>query len=392
MRKTSSPVLVSTLLAFGAVAPVQGQVKAALGKPDAETSESFTRISAIRELASGMVLLVDRQDKVVQLLDLSAGTVTKVGREGQGPGEYSFPMGLFGLPSGETLLYDIAGRRFLTIGADGKPGGILELPRPTAAPQGGGPVFSFGLNNPTGVDAQGRLYFQGSSFTPSGGTADSAPIYRWDRVKPVFDTLGWVKLPAGSASIARTGGNVRMFQGAGKVWTPTEAWAVAGDGTIARATPSPYRVVWISGSGKASAGPVQAYSPIKVTEADKELYKENLRKNRPTMITIGGGGGTRPALPPPNGPGQEPEFEETMPPFTGQGSVLATPDGEVWVLRTRPATDKVPTYDVFDKTGALVKKVSLNPSSRVVGFGKGTVYVVRIDEDDLQYLQRYKRP
>jgi len=62
------------------------------------------------------------------------------------------------------------------------------------------------------------------------------------------------------------------------------------------------------------------------------------------------------------------------------------------VLRTRPTGDKVPTYDVFDHSGALVKKVSLNPSSRVVGFGKGAVYVVRTDEDDLQYLQRYARP
>ena len=62
------------------------------------------------------------------------------------------------------------------------------------------------------------------------------------------------------------------------------------------------------------------------------------------------------------------------------------------MLRTRPAGDKIPTYDVFDRTGTLVKKVSLNPSSRVIGFGKGVVYVVRTDEDDLQYLQRYARP
>ena len=81
-----------------------------------------------------------------------------------------------------------------------------------------------------------------------------------------------------------------------------------------------------------------------------------------------------------------------MPPFTGRGAVLASPDGEAWVLRTRSAGDKVPTYDVFDRTGALVKKVMLNQSSRVVGFGKGTVYVARTDDDDLQYLERYKKP
>jgi hypothetical protein len=73
-------------------------------------------------------------------------------------------------------------------------------------------------------------------------------------------------------------------------------------------------------------------------------------------------------------------------------AVVVAPGGEAWVLRTRPAGDKVPTCDVFNKAGALVKKVALNPNSRVVGFGKGTVYVARTDEDDLQWLQRYTRP
>jgi hypothetical protein len=181
--------------------------------------------------------------------------------------------------------------------------------------------------------------------------------------------------------------------GGGKVWTPAEAWDVAGDGRVARLTPSPYRVIWLD-AGKATPGPVQPYTPIKVTEADKALYKVNLAKAPRIQMTFGGpGGGTRSSSTPQSGPPQaEPEFSETMPPFTGRGAVLATPEGEAWVLRTRPASDKVPTYDVFDRTGALVKKVMLNPSSRVVGFGKGTVYVARIDDDDLQYLQRYKKP
>lgn len=63
--------------------------------------------------------------------------------------------------------------------------------------------------------------------------------------------------------------------------------------------------------------------------------------------------------------------------------------GEVWVLRTRPAGDKISTYDVSNRAGALFKSVALNPRSRVVLFGKGTVYVVRADEDDLRHLQRY---
>lgn len=393
MRQTRFPVLASALASLAIAVPALGQQRVALAKPDAESKESFTRVTAVRELPSGKVLVVDQQDKVVQLVDLASGTMTKVGREGQGPGEYGLPIGLYALPSGETLLYDIAGRRFLTISPDGKPGALLEMPRPPV-PQGGGggPIVAFGLTNPRGVDAQGRIYFEGSPFTPSGATADSVPILRWDRVKPVFDTVGYLSVPKGSATASGGGGRFTVQIGGGKVWSPAESWDVAGDGRVARLRPSPYRVIWFAG-GKAVPGPVQPYSPIKVTQADKDLYVENQKKQPPMQIRIGGGGGgggtgggSTNFTPPP------PEFEETMPPFVGRGSVLATPEGEVWVLRTRPASDNVPSYDVFDKTGALVKKVMLNPRSRVVGFGKGTVYVARVDDDDLQWLQRYPKP
>jgi hypothetical protein len=391
VRQTRFSVLAGAMATVAVVSSAKGQTKVALSKPDAESAESFTRIANIREVPSGKVLVVDPTDKVVQLVDLASGTMTKVGREGQGPGEYGLPLTLLGLPSGETLLYDLAGRRFLTIGPDGKPGAIVEMPRPSAPPAGGTPFGAFGGLNARGVDAQGRLYFEGSPFTATGASADSVPIMRWGRVKPVFDTIGYIAVPKGSAVSSGGGGRVSIQIGGGKVWGASEAWDVAGDGRVARVVPSPYQVLWLGGTAAAVKGAVQPYTPIKVTQADKDLYFENQKKNKPIVMRFGtggggGGGGGGNITPPP------PEFEETMPPFTGRGSVLATPDGEVWVLRTRPASDKIPTYDVFDGTGALVKKVSLNPSSRVVGFGKGTVYVVRTDDDDLQYLQRYKRP
>ena len=387
-------VLTLTGMAVLASGSLSAQQKVALAKPLAETSESFTSITSIRELPSGKVLVSDMRDKVVQLVDLAGGTMTKVGREGQGPGEYGLPRTLLGLPNGETLLFDMTGRRFLTILPDGKVGPIVETPRPPAAQggPGGGAVFSVG-GDYRGIDARGRIYLQGSGFTPNG-MADSIPILRWGRTGSVMDTVGFVKPPQGSFARSTGPNNLSVRIGGGKVWTPAETWHVTGDGRVARVIPSPYRVVWYA-DGKATSGPVQPYTPIKVTRAEKDAYIENQRKNPPMMITVGGGPGARTTTS--SGPavgGPEPEFEETMPPFLGQGgsNVLATPDGEVWVLRTRPASDKVPSYDVFDRTGAVVKKVTLAPNSRVVGFGKGTVYVARSDEDDLQYLQRFAKP
>ena len=391
--------LFGTLAALAAAGPSVAQQKAALSKPLAETSESFTAISSIRELPSGKVLVADARDKIVQLVDLATGSMTKVGREGSGPGEYAFAGSLIGLPDGTTLLHDLLNNRFLTIGADGKPGAFLEMPRPpaTAADAGaaGGPIFrSTRMTNVRGYDSRGRLYFAGSPFSATGGTADSVPLLRWDRVKPTYDTVGFLKQPAGSAQSTQRGGNVTVRIGNNVRFTPMETWGVAGDGSVARVFPSPYRVAWFAG-GKPTLGPVVPYTPTKVTEADKQEVMEAQRRAPPTMIVMGGGpgGGARPGAGPPGGiQAPPPEFAETKPPYDGLGAVIVAPEGEVWVLRTRPAGDKIPTYDVFDRTGTLVKKVSLNPSSRVVGFGKGVVYVARSDEDDLVYLQRFARP
>ena len=47
---------------------------------------------------------------------------------------------------------------------------------------------------------------------------------------------------------------------------------------------------------------------------------------------------------------------------------------------------------MIDPAGRLVRQVVLPLRSRVVGFGKASVYVSRYDQDDLQYLQRYALP
>lgn len=388
------------MLGWAIAQGAQAQQKSVLAKPSAEYAESFTSITAIRELPSGKVLVADRADKIVQLVDLIAGTASKVGREGSGPGEYALPMTLLALPDGSTLIQDPLNRRFVMVGTDGKPGAFVDMPRPPSNGNGA-PVMLMGGFDARGVDSKGRIYFQAAPFGPGGATLDSVAILRWERATSAMDTVGFVKLPAGSATASASGGNMRVMIGGGKRFAPAETWGVAADGRVARVLPEPYRVVWVAGPSQMTAGPIVPYTPMKVTEADKQEFIEAQKRARPMLITMGGpgpgprpgggggGGGANFQAPPP-------EFADTKPPFVagpgGGGSVAVTPEGEVWVLRTRPAGDKIPTYDVFDRSGTLVKKVSLNPSSRVIGFGKGSVYVVRTDEDDLQYLQRYARP
>jgi hypothetical protein len=376
--------------------PVTGQQKLALTRPDAEFGEPYTSLRSIRELSDGRVLVADPIDKVVHLLDFKTGTVIKVGREGQGPEEYMVPMSLFSMPDGGALLQDLGNRRFLTIGANGKIGKAVTPPTPPAPSGTSGErrMMFGGFFNAQASDAKGNLYAQGMAMPDADGkAADSMPVSRWSPGTDRIDTLAWLPVTEGMRpTIQRDAGRSTMMVrlGTGAAWPRQVAWAVASDGRIAVVTPEPYQVTWIAGARR-TAGPVNPYAPIKVTEADKKEYRDQMARARPIVAMIGGG----PRTPPPNvgAPSlNEIEFPATKPAFSGTNVVFVTPEGEVWVQRLRPASDPVPLYDVFDDQGRKVGEVTLRPKSRVVGFGNGTVYVTRSDEDDLQYLERYRRP
>jgi hypothetical protein len=68
--------------------------------------------------------------------------------------------------------------------------------------------------------------------------------------------------------------------------------------------------------------------------------------------------------------------------------VSFAPDGMLWVRRV-VAAGAPQTFDLIDPTGRVVQQVVLEKRSKLLGFGKSSVYVLRVDEDDLQYVQRY---
>ena len=87
----------------------------------------------------------------------------------------------------------------------------------------------------------------------------------------------------------------------------------------------------------------------------------------------------------------DPEWPQYKAPFPANAA-FARPNGELWVAQSRKAGDKVPKYHVFDAQGKLMGTIALPPNTRLVGFGNQALYAVRVDDDDLQYLQRYRLP
>jgi len=380
MRPTTVLLAAAAFTTLAAAAPAQEPVR--LGEPNALAPESFSRVSGLRELPDGRVLVSDNRERVVRLVDFQAGRMTTVGREGAGPREYASPGAIFGLPQGRSIMVDGRNQRFLYFGPDGQPTETTPILRIS-----GGQGVSLGLGAPGGVDTQGRLYFSLQAFGGGGAPPDSIPILRWTPGTERVDTVGVIRNPsAGAAVTTRSGGAGASFSmQTPVVYRAQEQWGVTPEGTLIRALPEPYRLVLQRPGQPARAGAAVPYTPIPVTEADRQAYKQTQANAPRPQITTTGPEGTRsfsPDLP-------EPTFEPTKPAFWGPGSVVVSPTGETWVLRTRPANDRVPAYDVFDANGNRVRRVALPPGGRLVGFGRTSLYVAVSDDDDLEELRRY---
>ena len=223
-------------------------------------------------------------------------------------------------------------------------------------------------------------------FGPGGPAEppDSQPVIRWSP-DGTIDTL--FQLPSNAA------GNVTVRIGAGgaaaigggrrRAFLAQDQWTVTRDGRVAVVRAAPYHVEWIGADGGRQAGPTVSYQPVRITQRDKEEWADRQTSGQMIMRTPQGARTMRPSRPNLD----EVDFPEFKPAF--EGATIA-PNGEVWVLVSRPASADRRAYDVFDAQGRRVRQVELAAGRRLVGFGNGTLYAVRVDEDDLQWLERYR--
>ena len=404
MRSFSTVAIGGALLCTGGptVVVAQDPPLRTLSRYDLEYKEPFSCISGLRELSDGRIVVADQREKLLQIINLRTGAVTKVGREGRGPGEWALPAGLYAAKGDTTLLWDQGNRRFLTINPDGTTGKAFAATITT-----GGMTM---ITVPRGVDREGRIYLPGSDFAPAPGggppvAADSTPILRYDPPTARVDTLGFLRNPKPEIEASSRGEARMVMIMAPNPMLPQAAWTVTADGRIAILQPDPYHIEWLTPSKTKLVGPTIRYQRLPVTQADKDAVGR--ANNCAVTMSVGGPpggsgrGGARGSFSTGGAPRGErrvapprDDWPEFKPPFQGGGrfggNVVAAPHGDIWVLRTRAANDDVPTYDIFDARGQLSGRIALPAGTRFVAFGNGTVYLSRMDDDDLLYLQRHR--
>ena len=364
-----------------------------LATPEVEYRHPFSEVEGVRELRDGRVIVIDSRERLIHAVDMKAGTATRIAREGQGPGEYGIPLRIFAFPGDSTAVYDMANAgRPLLIAPDGTVGGRLSLAAERSS-----------LDSRSATDARGRLYSEVRSAPPRvAGVPDSIGIERLDRSTGKRDTIARVYgrivsplLPASGRVLPSGGGETEArlaarVARAGQIppFASRDQWAVAPDGRVAVVSVEPYRVRMISANGMRTVGPALETGRVPVTDALKDRWRADARRPVPTLVFSGGGQTSATSRPPRF---VEPaEWPEVLPAFLDR-AVSFAPDGMLWIQRAVSAGSP-PTVDVIDEAGKLAFRVVLPKDSKLVGFGRSSVYLVRVDEDDLQYLQRHRLP
>jgi hypothetical protein len=377
-------------------APCLSQSTVTLVKADAEFPEPFSVISGVRVLRDGRAIVSDSKDKAVLLVDFG-GTSRRIGREGRGPGEFLLPNALAALPGDSTILWDGGQRHYLIIDPKGVPGAAVRPLRADGQPGGFG---AFAAPLPRGVDARGAIYFQGSPIIQRGATpiaADSIPILRFDRARGRSDTVAFLRPAKGSASVVATGeGGVNVRNGTGNPLLPTDDWGVLHDGRVAVVRGSDYHIDFYVERAVRASTPAIPYARVPVDAQIKSAIIEKRRQliaaatprtGATGQVVDGPGDGRKDFLNLEPWPTHMPAFQP--------GAVVARSAGtksQIWVMRARARDTDPTTYDVFDAIGKLAVRIQLPPRTRIVTFDSAMAYVVRTDDDDLQYLQRYLMP
>jgi hypothetical protein len=341
------------------------------GKPDAVIGEPFTMVTGIRELPGNRAVVTDQLERTVYLVDFNAGTRRQLGRQGDGPAEYRFPMAPMPAASNRTWILDATLRRVHVIESDGTFGPALNPPY-GAVPGG--------LLAARGVDNAGRIYFEGNSFNQeTGGFIDSVSIIRWNPVGNVTEHLG--KVWSGGRVRVDRGGMIASVARSAMPFAQVDAWVALPDGGVAIVRQGPHQVLLLD-RGELRPGPVIPHLPIPVTAGERSAFRE--RHSSARMSAVGGGESRRAPV------ASDAEFPANMPAFIGT-SVRVAPDGAIWVGRSHRFADRTWTYDLFDRQGRQVGSATIPLRSVVVGFGNGAVYVARTNpDDDLVYLERHR--
>ncbi len=334
--------------------------------------QHFSGITSVRELEDGRLLVADRVEQILAVLDWQSGRATTIGRSGEGPAEYNGAGWLFALRGDSTLFVEWPNTRRHLLEAD-----RIVVTRPLREDFGGLRYLQIeGTDAATGVLGVVGVFGRDARFTTTSA-ADSLMILLVDRASERVDTVGRVKGRGGVGMnvVAPRGGKPGRIILSNPLVSEEQA-VLFPDGWIAVAHLDPYRVDWRTAGGSWIRGAPLPFELVEVDEGQKCTVVERVlgleeEDCDPSFLQ--------------DWPKVVPAFLPTLKTRT----LLTAPDGNVVIARTPAANSTGNEYDVVSRDGRLVGRLKVPFAEKVVGFGRSAVYVTATDDLGLQTIRRH---
>jgi hypothetical protein len=150
-----------------------------------------------------------------------------------------------------------------------------------------------------------------------------------------------------------------------RVFGGIDRWGVLPDGSLWVARVFENRVDWRTPDGKWTRGQALPDRVLEVTRHDRELF---VRGFPPELRATA----------------QELPFAPLKPPFENG---LTSPQGEVWLEKSRAPVDSARHYHVVDRQGRLAREIRLRGQGRILGIGNDAVLVAESTPDGTRLLR-----
>jgi sugar lactone lactonase YvrE len=327
-----------------------------VGTLDGMGPDMFGAITDFEVDAYGRVWLFEGQAQELRVFDSDGRHIRTVGRQGEGPGEFTQVIGTTWGPDGHLWIVDPSNNRLSVVDTTG----AFVASHPTI----GGIVI---MPWPGGFDDAGRFYTYGVDTAAEDDFA-LVMVRHGPDLQPI-DSVAPPEYPGERQYYEIRNENSWMMTGV--PFTPSLEWRLGHDGTYWAGLTGDYRIFQLSWSGDTLRSIRRDYEALPVTSTDLEEAKEGL-----DWFIEAGGKADWSRI-----PSSKPAFED----------FVIDDAGYLWVQMIAPEDESGRLFDVFDPEGRYLGEVLapfpvvFNPAPVIEG---DHLYAVTEDELEVPFLVR----
>jgi hypothetical protein len=327
-----------------------------IGTMDGEGPDLLGDVRWLEADALGRIWILEGQALEIRVFNADGSFVRTIGREGGGPGEFTYPLQVQVGPDGNMWVTDPQNNRLSVLDTAGAyleghqmPGGFVIMPWPG------------------GFDANG--YHYGPVPLPSDGDDFRLGLVQYDSAFEPIDTLDVPTDPTDREyfEIRRED----SFWRTGIPYRGSFDWRLAPTGALWGMLTGEYRFFELTAGGDTLRTITRDFTPLPVTDADMERAREQLE----SFVRNGGNvdwskiPSTKPAT-------EEMYFDD---------------EGNIWVRMVTAHEDRGRVFDVFDASGRYLSRVRADFAVARFPppiFRGDFVYAVTEDELEVPYVVR----